>query len=348
MPNNKKSNIWDAMRLQAEGKDVRILFDRLGGGFVGAVGAVLWGFVWSVLCLFVVLISISFLLAGLSGIFIEATGIIELITSIVFLVFVSVVGAGLSYMVLRGISNTIGYGWAGMLTGERPPCFRSRIENMIGSWIHLFVALTLTLLGFLWFQNGQMSAYVQFSMNGLFLVFSGIFFGVAPLIPRVFFLFKHKEDARRQSKHEDAILPTLFIILVIFGMSFALGVDEIARYKQSLKDEVFMAYGETYSFSTLHRDPKSKKVRLIMEPSESGTLVFQAYECDAVFIDAQGKTITTLPKSKLKELNIPTEEGDMRYWAFRVQEKDRITAEMTIDYCTAQYRLLREQRGEDE
>lgn len=305
------------------------------------VKTVFLGWTMAVASLFVILVGIVFIETMIEGIFIDATDWLEGTVAFLLLLGVCAVTGVITFGVLLGVSNTLGHGWTGLLTGEKPPLFRRRADNLAGILVHLPIAIVFGLLGFLWFQEGQSSAYVQFSTNGLLLCFAALFFGVAPLIPRLFFFFffKYQKDPPGDAKAEGAFLPVAFVILLIFGISIALGVDAIARHNESLKDEFTMAYGEDYTLSSAGLE--SKTTRLIMDPPADGILIFKSYKCPAVFKDAGGKRIQQLPRHTLKEWGLIQDGSKMRVWAFEATAQQRIVATVKGDYCTAQYRLKR-------
>jgi hypothetical protein len=302
-------------------------------------GTVFLGLTMAVASLFVILVGVVFIETMIEGMFIDATDWLEGMVAFVLFVVVCAVTGVAAFYVLLPVSMVLSYGWTGLLTGERPPLFRRRTDNLTGILIHLPIAIVFGLLGFLWFQEGQSSAYVQFSTNGLLLCFAALFFGVAPLIPRLFFFFKDPKDHLDDAKEEGAFLPLAFVILLIFGISIALGVDAVARHNESLKDEFTMAYGEDYTLSS--DGHKSKTTRLIIEPPADGTLIFKTYKCPAVFKDAGGQRIKQFPRKKLKEWGLIEDGSEMRVWAFEATAQQRIMATVEGDYCTAQYRLKR-------
>ncbi len=325
-----------------------IFFDLIKG-IPSAVAPGVYAALLVALSMLLLAASIIFIQVSITGIFIDADGAVELITAFVFFAFVASVAAVVCHMVFLFIANTLGYGWTGILTGEPPALFKSKKENIDGFHQHLLVFIVFLTLGWLWFLEGKNSAYVQFSLNGMLLIFGSIFFGLIPLIPRLYFLFKPKgQKSARINKKEDkkeALYPNIYLILVVFGISFSLAMNEIKRHHQAQKDEIVMAYGETYTITRFNRKSKKSTVKLIIEPTRGGTVIFESYKCNVQFTDSEQKPVKLFNSKQLKEIGLAS-EGNTRVWAFDVKEKDRYIAEMKIDYCTAEYRIFKGENDE--
>ena len=318
------------------------LFSSFLGGFSKAIVPTILGFLWTLVCMALILISITFISVSLSGIFVDAHGVVEIATSIIVFLFVVSVACAICNAACTETANIIGSGWTGMITKERPVSFHSTEENIKGIYLHAFVFFMLALFGFLWFQEGQSTAYVQFSLNGLLLIFCSIFFGVLPLVPRLYYFTdsRHGEiKTHAQKKLNDALHPRIFLILLILGMACSLGVNEIILFHKTQKNELVMAYGETYTFTKTTRSTKDKTARLIINTPREGILLFTVYKCDVRFEDSNHTYVQPFSRTQVTKLNLES-GGDVKIWAFEVRQDEQYTATLSIDFCTVQYRII--------
>ena len=212
-------------------------------------------------------------------------------------------------------------------------------------YLHIFIFTLLATLGLLWFFEGKSSVYLQFSLNGLLVIFNAIFFGLLPLIPRLYFLFTDQKKINRYRPEKEALYPKIYLILVVFSLSFSLGVDKVERHHQTQKDELIMAYGQSYTFSKDDRGSDDSTVTLIIIPPEDGIIVFESYKCGVQFTDAKDNRVTTFTRQELAEIDL-TSSGDIRLWAFNAKQNERYFAKMKIDFCTADYRLYKGKKDE--
>lgn len=149
--------------------------------------------------------------------------VITIPLALAFVVF----GCGVAVMSVHSLVNTIALGWWGMFLGQCPaqeygPRGEHRAQAL-GSALYLIVA---GILGVLLFRVGAREGELNWTLEGLFLAFSGLAFGLGALIPRLYFGRLPKEGGRRPRMRELELPETWsgLVVAVVLAIGLSFGI----------------------------------------------------------------------------------------------------------------------------
>ncbi len=155
-------------------------------------------------------------------------------------------GLAMVFVAVRATTSQMAEGWLGMLTGRVPPGHGRDGDGLRGV-MALALLAAAAYFGLLLFRKGAREGELNWALEGLFLMASGVVFGLLPAIPRLYFAArggsgggtgKQRRDrpgrgtggdggaGRRAGKGvKDGV--TLFVTLAVLGVGLGLAAIDI-------------------------------------------------------------------------------------------------------------------------
>ncbi len=169
-------------------------------------------------------------------------------------------GLAMVFVAVRATTSKMAEGWLGMLTGRVPPGHGRGGDGLRGG-MALALLAAAAYFGLLLFRKGAREGQLNWALEGLFLMASGVVFGLLPAIPLLYFARrgaggggtgKQRRDrpgrgtgggggagGRANKGVSDGV--TLFVTLAVLGIGLGLAAIDItvaARDRGKGKDEV--------------------------------------------------------------------------------------------------------------